>query len=92
MDALCRDYIRKSSAYEALRRNLRTPEDLAIVGFDESDIYSLYETTVTHIVQPLRQLGEKSVDVLVDMIKGKTDEEIVLSPKLIIGGSTAKSK
>lgn len=69
---------------------LRTPDDLAIVGFDESDIYSLYTTTITHIVQPLKALGEKSVDVLVSMIQGKGAESIVLSPELVSGGSTEK--
>lgn len=71
---------------------LKTPDDLAIIGFDESDIYSLYATTVTHIVQPLKALGEKSVEVLVDMIHGKPAESIILKPELILGGSTEKNK
>ena len=70
---------------------LKTPGDLAVIGFDESDIYSLYETTVSHIVQPLKQLGEKSVDVLIDMIHGKAPEKIILKPALIEGGSTQKA-
>ncbi len=69
---------------------LKTPGDLAIVGFDESDIYSLYETTVSHIVQPLKELGEKSVEVLIDMIQGKEAQTIVLKPTLKLGGSTEK--
>jgi len=69
---------------------LKTPQDLAIVGFDESDIYSLYETTVSHIVQPLKELGEKSVEVLIDMIQGKEAQTIVLKPALKLGGSTEK--
>jgi len=71
---------------------LKTPDDLAIVGFDESDIYSLYATTVTHIVQPLKELGEKSVEVLIGMIEGKSAEKIVLKPDIILGGSTEKNK
>lgn len=69
---------------------LQTPKDFAIVGFDESDIYSLYSTTVTHIVQPLKELGEKSVEVLVSMIGGNPAEKIVLKPELKDGGSTAQ--
>ena len=72
------------------KNNLRTPEDIAIVGFDESDVYSLYSTTITHIVQPLKILGEKSVEVLVEMIEGKAPEKILLSPELIRGGSSEK--
>ncbi len=69
---------------------LRTPQDLAIVGFDESDIYSLYPTTVSHIVQPLRELGEKSVSLLLDMIGGAAPQKIVLKPSLATGGSTER--
>ena len=71
---------------------IRTPDDLAIVGFDESDIYSLYATTVTHIVQPLKELGEKSVEVLTSMIQGNPEERIILKPEIIYGGSTDISK
>ncbi|MBO7640289.1 MAG: LacI family DNA-binding transcriptional regulator [Bacteroidales bacterium] len=71
---------------------LQTPKDLAIVGFDESDIFSLYATTVTHIVQPLTDLGEKSVETLVRMIDGGEPEKTVLKPTLVEGGSTAKRK
>ena len=70
------------------KHNLRTPEDVALVGFDESDVYSLFSNTITHIVQPLKILGEKSVEVLVEMIEGKEPEKIILSPELIRGGSS----
>ncbi len=77
--------------------HLKTPSDLAIVGFDDSDIYSLYETTVTHIVQPLTRLGEESVKLLVKLIKNKSsyneeEDTILLAPQLIVGGSTAKKE
>ena len=86
-------YSLSATVLSVLRKlGLRTPEDLAIVGFDESDIYSLYSTTVTHIVQPLKELGEKSVEVLINMIEGKPAESIILKPGLIPGGSTEIKK
>ena len=72
--------------------NLKTPEDLAVIGFDVSDIYQLYSTSVTHIVQPLKQLGEKSVDVLIGMIQGKPAEKVILKPEMIEGDSTKAKK
>jgi LacI family transcriptional regulator len=71
---------------------LKTPDDLAVIGFDVSDIYQLYSTSVTHIVQPLKELGEKSVDVLINMIQGKAAENVVLKPEMIEGGSTSPKK
>ena len=68
---------------------LKTPEDMAVIGFDVSDIYQLYSTSVTHIVQPLKELGEKSVDVLINMIHNKPAEKVVLKPEMIEGNSTA---
>ena len=72
--------------------NLKTPEDLAVIGFDVSDIYQLYSTSVTHIVQPLKQLGEKSVDVLIGMIHGQPAEKVILKPEMIEGDSTKAKK
>ncbi|MGP1620891.1 MAG: LacI family DNA-binding transcriptional regulator [Candidatus Cryptobacteroides sp.] len=70
-------------------QGLKTPKDLAIVGFDESDIYNLYDNTVTHIVQPLRELAERSVDVLHSMIEKTGGERtFILNPEIILGGST----
>ncbi len=69
---------------------LKVPQDLAIVGFDESDIYSLYTTTVSHIVQPLRELGVRSVELLTSMINGEAPTKIVLKPSIRLGGSTER--
>lgn len=74
-------------------RNLEIPKDVAIVGFDESDIYTLYNTTVSHLVQPLKELGEKSVEVLHDMIEEIDSERtIILKPTMIEGDSTKSRK
>ncbi len=86
-------YSLSALALSAMKKlGLKTPDDLAIVGFDESDIYSLYETTVTHIVQPLKELGEKSVELLTSMIAGNPSEVIILKPTLCLGGSTERNK
>jgi LacI family transcriptional regulator len=70
--------------------NLRTPRDLGLVAFDESDLYRLGPSTVAHIVQPLRELGEKSVEVLHAMIENEPGETtIILRPELVPGGSVA---
>ena len=70
--------------------NLSAPEDLALVGFDESEIFSLYKPSVTYITQSTRRLGEQSFEMLRRMIAGDDDcRSVVIEPKLIVGGSTA---
>ena len=72
-------------------KGLSVPKDLALVGFDESDVYSLYSNTVAHIVQPLKELGEKSVELLHNMIEGiPSDRTIILKPTLIKGESAER--
>lgn len=73
--------------------HIRMPRDLGLVAFDESDIYKLGPSTIAHIVQPLRELGEKSVDVLHSMIENEPAETtIILKPSLVPGGSVEKMK
>lgn len=86
-------YTLSAKTLSAMRRmHVKTPDDLAVVAFDRSDVYALYENTVAHIVQPLRELGEKSVELLHDMIENNTAEStIILKPELVMGGS-AESK
>lgn len=71
--------------------NLRTPEDVAMIGFDESDIYRLNRKTIAHMIQPLRSLAEKSVELLHSMIENEPCEmNIILKPELVLGESLEK--
>ena len=40
----------------------------------------------------IKQLGEKSVDVLINMIQGKPAESVILKPEMIEGHSTDQKK
>lgn len=71
--------------------DLRTPEDIALVGFDESDVYRLGRSTIAHIVQPLKALAEQSVELLHSMIENTPCEKtIILKPELVPGESVEK--
>lgn len=67
---------------------LLTPEDVAIMGFDESDVYRLGRVTIAHMVQPLKALAEQSVDMLHSMIEGiPCETSILLKPEIVPGQS-----
>lgn len=69
--------------------NLTVPRQMAVVGFDESEIFDLYRPTITYITQSTRTLGEKSFEMLHDMIAGiDGNRNVVVEPELIVGGST----
>jgi len=66
-----------------LNRGLRIPEDISVVGFDGID-YSLYfHPSLTTVVQPVEDIGKKSIDLLFGLIKKRIDHQhIVLETQL----------
>jgi len=47
---------------------IRVPEDVAVVGFDDIALGSLYDPTLTTVYQPMRMLGERACTRLLDRI------------------------
>jgi DNA-binding LacI/PurR family transcriptional regulator len=71
--------------------DLRVPEDLSIVGFDDLDVAPHANPPLTTVHQPIRQKGEESARLLLRMIDHpdlERPEHKVLETRLIIRGST----
>lgn len=65
------------------------PDQLAVVCFDESDIYQFFNPTITYIRQSCEDMGRKSVLLLKDMLeRGEANKTIVLEPEMIYGDSS----
>ena len=47
---------------------VRVPEDVAVVGFDDIALGSLYDPALTTVYQPMRMLGERACTRLLDRI------------------------
>ena len=71
--------------------SLTVPGDLALCSFDESDATDLFYAPLTHIRQPLREMGEAAVHRLMQVIAGeKKVTQMLLEAELVLGPSTAK--
>jgi LacI family transcriptional regulator len=71
------------------RLGIKVPDDLKILSFDQSDATDLFYATLTHIRQPLDEMGKVAVQTLVElMTKPKKITQIHLPAKLVIGQST----
>lgn len=69
--------------------SVKVPNDLALCSFDESDATELFYAPLTHIRQPLREMGVLAVDRLMKVIAGeKKIAQVELEAKLIVGPST----
>ena len=75
---------------EARSRGLRVPEDLSVIGFDDSPLMAFTEPALTTVRQPVRAMCEAAVSGLVRAMDGNTPDgtELVFRPDLIIRQST----
>jgi LacI family repressor for deo operon, udp, cdd, tsx, nupC, and nupG len=75
----------------ARRRGLRVPQDLSIVGFDDIRFARHMDPPLTTIAQPMREIGEGTVRLLLDILNGKTvPTSVTLPHSLVVRGSTGR--
>ncbi len=76
----------------ALREDVRVPEDISIVGFDNSPIAALGHVTITTVNQPLAEMGAEATRAIIDIIQGKKRQPFkqVLPTTMIMGNSCIK--
>lgn len=72
-----------------LMNDIKVPEDVSVLAFDETEAYSLFPTKITFIQQPLDEMAEEAVKVLDALIAAYQPDETtrILSSKLIEGKS-----
>ncbi|HZC75177.1 MAG TPA: substrate-binding domain-containing protein, partial [Gaiellaceae bacterium] len=69
---------------------LRVPDDLSVVGFDDSEHASLVTPELTTVRQPLAEMGRTAVNLLRRLLDGQRVEtlHVELGTRLIIRAST----
>src|SRR6266853_1693425 len=76
----------------AHRLKVRVPGQLSVVGFDDIRFARHMSPPLTTIAQPMRQLGEGTVRLLLSILAGghdaETPESVTLPHKLVIRAST----
>jgi LacI family transcriptional regulator len=76
---------------EARRRSIRIPEDLSVVGFDNTFVASRSAPPLTTVAQPLLEMGRVATRSLAQMIKNDvvSTRHIELATRLVVRDSTA---
>lgn len=76
---------------EAHSRGLRVPEDISVVGFDDSPLIAFTDPPLTTVRQPVAAMAISAVKALIDEINGHAapHSEFLFRPELIVRGSTA---
>ena len=75
----------------ARSRLVRVPEDLSIVGFDDSEEAAIVTPALTTVRQPLAEMGRMAVSLLVRLLDKQRVEalRVELATRLIVRESTA---
>ena len=74
-----------------IRAGVRVPEDVSVVGFDDSPLAGLAHVDLTTVGQDSRQLADSAVARAIERIDGQVaaGADLVCEPRLVVRSSTA---
>jgi len=73
--------------------NVKIPDEVAIVGFDGNDVFDLFYSPVSYINQPIDQISEEAVNLIVDIIDTGLPVDrtmLITEPDLVVRKSSLK--
>jgi LacI family transcriptional regulator len=85
------DNVAIGALHAAYERGLRVPDDLSVVGFDDTNQAVIVTPRLTSVAQPLAELGRMGVSLLVRLLEGQRLDalRIELATRLVVRDSTA---
>ncbi|NMM64628.1 GntR family transcriptional regulator [Clostridium sp. P21] len=78
----------------ANKLNIKIPEELSIVGFDDSQLAVIMRPTLTSITHPKEQMGKDAANLIIKLINNnnhfEASDSILYDPQLIVRNSTSQ--
>lgn len=86
------NYIADSGLESIKNLQLRIPEDLSVVVFDDHNLFRLFTPSITAISQPIKEISEQIINLMLELLSDSTVKKevktIVLPTTLIIRDSS----
>lgn len=87
------NYLAVNGLRAIYRKGIAVPASLGVVSFDHHDVFELSNPSITAITQPVREMAEKCIEILLHRINnaGKTEQapqKIILNASLKLRQST----
>ncbi|MBO3744648.1 LacI family DNA-binding transcriptional regulator [Streptosporangiaceae bacterium NEAU-GS5] len=76
----------------ARREGLRVPEDVSVIGYDDSALMNCVDPPLTTVRQPIEAMGRAAVELLVSQMEGAAvaTGELLFEPELVVRSSTGR--
>ena len=74
-----------------MTRDLRVPEDVALIGYDDIDFAQDWVVPISTVRQPIGELGSLAAQLLLEHAVGgeaHVHRQIVLTPELVLRASS----
>ena len=92
---ICGSDVLALGAIRAVRRaGLSVPDDVSVVGYDDSAFMNCTDPPLTTVRQPIESMGKAAVALLVNQIENVAvyPEELLFEPELVVRGSTGRAR
>jgi LacI family repressor for deo operon, udp, cdd, tsx, nupC, and nupG len=86
----CSDTYGMAAINAAQQLGIKVPEELSVIGFDNTSASSMTNPTLTTVAQPMVQLGSQACELLIEKIRTKNtaNQQIILDTELVVRNST----
>ena len=72
------DLMAIGAARAAMERGIHVPNELSIVGFDGIEFAQYFMPSISTVMQPVEEMGRKSVDILFDVLSGNGEHRHII--------------
>ncbi|MFC3884580.1 LacI family DNA-binding transcriptional regulator [Bacillus songklensis] len=87
----CNDLLAIGAIEEARKLGINIPEELSIIGFDNTILAEIANPTLTSVSQPIKEMANQAMTVLLEEIENEqtSKQRTLMLPELVIRNSTA---